>query len=677
MFAKIAIDVPLFRTFSYKVSPEFEGILQPGMRVLVPFHRTRAVGICLDLSEDFDEVAEGFFARDLKAILAVDPSLCYSRKDLDWLEQAADYYYCSPGTVMAQAMPREYFDVENFGVRPGGRSKAISLPDNPVCKSVRLTPGQENIVREIVARRDSYFPALIHGVTGSGKTEIYIEVIRQVLESGKSALYLVPEIGLTPQTLARLNAHFAGKLLVFHSGLSDKQRLLQWQSCLADKAQVMVGTRSALFAPFQNPGVIIVDEEHDSSYKQEDRFRYHARDLALWRASFNQIPVVLGSATPSLESYQLAQSGKLKLFELKGRVGGATLPLIEVIDMAREKSQFKNPLILSQKMTEAIGHHVKSGKQVILYVGQRGYAQNAYCTACGHIQICANCDVSLKYHAPQKILKCHYCEYEKKFDGVCIKCLNPSLVPLGFGTQSVEEELKIQFPRLKMLRVDSDSFPSPKKLEAAFASFRHGEIDLLLGTQMLAKGHDFPNVSFVGVVGVDAHLGLPDFRAAERSFQTLVQVAGRAGREDHKGHVFVQSYFPQHASVVTGTRQDFADFAALELSLREKLHYPPFSRLVQIKFISAHPDRLEKFLIAWRDFLKQAEAQLQKQGIIMMGPVEMAIHKLRGKYRYHVLLKVPRRLKAAAVAKYFVDGFEKSAHAGVHCLVDVDPLGLM
>lgn len=677
MFAKIAIDVPLFRTFSYKVPSEFQGILQRGMRVLVPFHRTRAVGICLGVSADFDEVEEDFPEKNLKGILAVDPALFYSEKDLNWLEQAADYYYCSPGTVLAQAMPRGYFDVEHFEVAQGGRVKTISIPDYTGRKRVTLTSAQQDIVQEVTRHQNKYFSALIHGVTGSGKTEVYIEIIRQLLESGKSTLYLVPEIGLTPQTLSRLNAHFSGKLLVYHSGLSNKQRLLQWQSCLADKPQVMVGTRSALFAPFQNLGVIVVDEEHDTSYKQEDHFRYHARDLALLRASLSPIPIVLGSATPSLESYRLALSGKMNLFELKERVGGGRLPVVDVIDMGREKSQLKTPLILSQKLTDAIAYHVRVGKQVILFVGQRGHSQSAYCTSCEHIQICANCDVGLKYHSARRVLKCHYCEYEKKFDGVCAQCKGLSLVPLGFGTQSVEEELRVQFPRIKMVRIDSDSFPSPKKLEEVFTKFHRGGIDLILGTQMLTKGHDFANVAFVGVVGVDAYLGLPDFRAGERAFQTIVQVAGRAGREDHKGHVLVQSYFPQHASLVTGIRQDFAGFAAMELALREKLHYPPFSRLVQLRFVSGHLDRLENFFASWQDFLEHAEVDLKKQGIIMMGPVEMAIHKLRGKYRQHILLKVPRRLKPSVVVKYLVNSFEAAPHAGIHCLVDVDPVGLM
>lgn len=677
MYAKIAIDVPLFRTFSYKVPLEFQSNLSRGQRVLVPFHRQKQVGICLDVCERYDEELEGYPEAGLKAVLQIDPQPVYRLEDWDWLCQASEYYCCSPGMVFAQAMPAEYFNADQFSVTQSKRMRPPALPKWTGKKEIRLNPEQKKIVDAVLQDSRKYHAVLIHGVTGSGKTEVYIEIIKSILQGGRSALYLVPEIGLTPQTLARLNAHFEGQLLVYHSGLSGKQRLSQWMSCLDGQPKIMVGTRSALFAPFQNLGVIIVDEEHDSSYKQEDHFRYHARDLALLRANLHGIPVVLGSATPSLEMHQLALSGKMSLFELKNRAGGGRLPVVEVIDMGREKSQSKTPLILSQKMTDAIDHHVRRGKQVILFVGQRGHAQNAWCAACGHIQVCANCDVSLKYHSARQELKCHYCEFVKKFDGVCDRCGAASLVPLGFGTQSVEEELKIQFPKLRVQRVDSDSFPSPKKLEAVFDRFRRGEIDVLLGTQMLAKGHDFANVSFVGIVGVDAHLGLPDFRAGERAFQTIVQVAGRAGREDGLGHVLVQSYFPNHASIVTGIAGDYAGFAALELGLREKLHYPPFARLVQVKFMSGHEIRLKSFLAGWKDFLEKAPVELARQGIIMMGPVEMPVHKLRGKFRQHILLKVPRKLKPSAVAKYITGDFQTRQPRGIQCFVDVDPVGLM
>lgn len=677
MYAKIAIDVPLFRTFSYKVPDEFQGVLRRGSRALVPFHKGRVVGVCLGVFDSYDEQKEGFPEKELKSILEVVPDCPYRDVDVDWLEQASDYYYTSPGMVFSQAMPSAFLNPDALEVK---FSKRIRPPefqkwDGGMIRG--LTEKQKAIADVILKNLSRYFPVLIHGVTGSGKTEIYIEVIRQVLNAGQSALYLVPEIGLTPQTLARLHAHFPGQLLVYHSGLSEGQRLLQWQSCRRDMPQVMVGTRSALFAPFANLGVVVIDEEHDNSYKQEDHFRYHARDMALLRASLHKIPVILGSATPSLETWHLAQTAKITLFDLPERVGKSRLPVVEIIDMGREKSQFKMPLILSPKMTDAIGHHVRSGQQVILFVGQRGHSQNAWCSACEHIQVCANCDVSLKYHSTHQALKCHYCDYVKKFDGICVSCKMNAVVPLGFGTQSVEQELKIQFPRFRIQRVDSDSFPSPQKLEEMFTRFRQGEIDVLLGTQMLAKGHDFSNVSFAGIVGVDAHLGLPDFRAGERAFQSVVQVAGRAGRADQRGHVLVQSYHPQHASMVTAVAQDYQGFAALELKLRERLCYPPFAKLVQLKFVADHESRLVAFFETWRDFLVQAIQHLSRQGIQVLGPVEMPVYKLRGKFRRHILLKVPRKLKPSSVARYLVEDFQARRPRGVLLHVDVDPVGLM
>ena len=314
---------------------------------------------------------------------------------------------------------------------------------------------------------------------------------------------------------------------------------------------------------------------------------------------------------------------------------------------------------------------------MILFVGHRGHAQNAYCENCHKIQVCANCDVGLKFHAHQNVLKCHYCEFSKNFDEICEFCSKKALIPLGLGTQSVEDELCQRFPKLKIVRVDSDSFSSIKKLQTVFENFAKGEIDLILGTHMLTKGHDFSKVGLVGVVGIESHLGLPDFRSSEKVFQTLVQVAGRAGREKQRGEVFVQSLFPEHESLKLAVKQDYEDFAESELKHRKILCYPPYYRVAQLRFLSHRDQILKVFFHRWQTFLEKTREDFLKKKILLMGPTEMAIYKLRGRYRYHILLKIPRELKSAEVARYLVENFERQKPKGIECLIDVDPVHLV
>lgn len=652
-------------------------MLKRGSRVLVPFHRGKSVGLCLKVQENYNPSKSRVSEKDLKEILAVDEGGLLSENYLKWIEFAADYYVSSPGQVLAQALPQAYLDPDDFTVTKTRRFRPIEIREWTGRAEITLTKAQQDITEKVSAHLSEFYPSLIRGVTGSGKTEVYIEIIKCALATGRSALYLVPEIGLTPQTLSRLNSHFAGKLLVFHSGLTVNQRLSAWQRALGGEALVMVGTRSAIFAPFRNLGVIVIDEEHDSSYKQEDRLRYNARDLAVMRASLEKIPVVLGSATPSLESFYQAEQGKYHYFELKERVGGLALPKIELIDISREKEQTGLPLTLSQNVIKSVEAYLNRSEQIILFVGQRGFAQNAFCVSCRAIQTCPNCSVGLKYHSYAKRLKCHYCDLDKPFDEICSVCNTKALTLLGFGIQAVEEEVKTHFPRACVVRVDSDSYPSPKKLHEVLEDFAARKIDIIVGTQMMSKGHDFENVGFVGVLAVDAHLGLPDFRAAERSFQTLVQVAGRAGRKGKQGQVMVQSYHPEHPSLLHGINHDYPAFARLELAMRETLGYPPFFRLVQIRFLSNLEGEIKAFIKNWEPELDKIKTNLSRSGIQILGPTEMPLAKLRGKFRYHMLVKIPRRLKNRDVVQYLLDGIEPRLSRKIQCQIDVDPASLL
>lgn len=671
MFANVALPVPLRTLFTYKI-PKTIVDLSEGTRVLVPFGKKRCLGFCVETTANAPE------EKEIKDIIAVIPQpQLFSKPYWQWLKNAADYYVTPLGQILAQAVPSYYFDVEALKASSPPKSHELSFDLGFHTRDVTLTTEQEKIYDTVKKNFSEFYPLLLHGITGSGKTEIYIKLIKLCLERQGAALLLVPEIGLTPQMLSRLNHHFKDNLLVYHSGLSVNQRLTQWNRCLANRPLVMVGTRSALFAPFPNLGLIVVDEEHDASYKQEDRFRYHARDLAVMRARQLSCPIVLGSATPSLESYYLADTGKYHLATLSDRVGGAKLPRLKAVDFRLEKEQRDLPRLLSKSLHDAIDRHHAHGKQVILFVGMRGFAQNAYCLHCARIELCLNCSVGLTYHKTTHMLKCHYCGLQRAYDEICPTCHDKVLTLLGFGTQSIEEEVKTWHPRCQVSRVDSDVAGTAKKVQALFSDFAARKIDLLVGTQMLSKGHDFSHVGLVGIVGADAHLGLPDFRAAERSVQNIVQVAGRAGRSTTHGEVIVQSLLPDHPVMQFALKQDYKSFAQWELKNRQALIYPPFGRLIQIRFLAADQTSLTRFLQEWQIFLQQAQKGFATQDLRILGPVEMPIAKLRGKYRHHVLIKVRRGLKFQDFLAYVLHDLEKRDPQKIQYQIDVDVIHLI
>lgn len=672
MFAEIAIDVPLRMTFTYRIPDDFLADLRPYSWVRIPFGRKKVAGLVVKISEKAPHIPLEKL-KDITEPLPNHPKLAKSY--WDWLNFAADYYNAPLGQVISQAIPSYYFEIKKRDKPP--RCQVLKFGEGFLTKTAKLTPKQNEIFQAINDHKTAFYPALLHGITGSGKTEIYIKLIKEVLTRGESALFLVPEIGLTPQMLARLNHHFENQLLVYHSGLTQNQKLFQWQQGLQDKPQVMVGTRSALFTPFEKLGLIIIDEEHDTSYKQEDRFRYHARDLAISRAQHLKIPIVLGSATPSLESYHLAQEGKYQYFELNERVGGAKLPEIRVIDYAKEQEQTKANFLVSQNIHQAIDHFYEKREQMILFVGQRGYAQNAYCLKCSTIQTCPNCAVGLKHHKHNNLLKCHYCDYEKSFDEICLNCKEKALTLLGFGTQSVEEEIKEMHPSLIIQRLDSDSISTPKQMHQIFSEFSKGKINMLIGTQMLAKGHDFGNVGFVGILGIDAHLGLPEFRASERSFQNLVQVAGRSGRSDKSGHVIVQSLMPEQPAIALGIEQDYKNFANMELASRKALNYPPYSRLIQFRFLGNHEKQLEDFLATWSVLLEHVKKTTSPQDLQILGPTPMPLSKVRGKFRYHVLIKLRRGLNHNSLVQYLLKDLDARKLTGIQYQLDIDAQSLV
>ncbi len=548
---------------------------------------------------------------------------------------------------------------------------------------------------------------LLHGITGSGKTQIYIETIKSALSKGKSAIVLVPEISLTPQIVARFQFHFGEKVAVFHSRMSTGERYDSWRLAKRGDSSIVIGPRSAIFAPLKNIGLIIVDEEQESSYKQFDKTpRYHARDVAVMRAMENNAVVVLGSATPSIESYHNAQSGKYKLIELPERVDNAQLPEIEIVDMlierqkkfetfrAERKAEFEKDAVaaralkrklyigsISDVLKEKIEDRLSRKEGVILLQNRRGFSAFVECYNCGHIEMCEHCNVTLTYHSTKKHLRCHYCGYVKAPPDVCPKCLSIQLNYKGLGTQRIEDELQKMFPSASIVRMDLDTTSVKGSHNKILSQFALGEFDILLGTQMVAKGLDFSRVTLVGVICADTQMLLPDFRAAERTFQLLTQVAGRAGRSSSlKGEVVIQTYQPNHYCMKHVVDHDFVSFYNEEIKNRKDLNYPPYSRIALIEIKGKNENEVSRHALKIHQLLIAQSRQLK-----ILGPAEAAISKINNYYRWYILIKdlktkdpsgkILRNILTKAVSNYNKSSLGKSR--SVKIIIDVDPVGMM
>ncbi|HXF42298.1 MAG TPA: primosomal protein N', partial [Pyrinomonadaceae bacterium] len=538
-----------------------------------------------------------------------------------------------------------------------------------------LNSSQKEVLGKIQLSLDQnkFKPFLLHGVTGSGKTEIYIRAIKHILSQGKSAVLLVPEIALTPLFARRLRGHFGSQVAILHSSLGEGERFDEWRRLKSAEAKIAIGTRSAIFAPVEKPSLIIVDEEHDSSYYQHEPPFYNARDLALVRGRDCGATVVLGSATPSLETYYNAQKGKYELLELPQRVEGRPLPQAEIIDMREEFRKSGRSMLISPVLRNAIKETISRGNQAILLLNRRGFSAFVLCRMCGNTIKCKNCDVSLTYHKRENKLICHYCNYSIKTPDKCPVCLSEYLYFIGEGTEQLEDRLDKIFPDARIGRLDRDVVRRRGEVDQILKKFDQGELDILAGTQMLAKGHDFHKVTLVGVVSVDNILGLPDFRAAERTFQLLAQVAGRAGRGKLKGQVFIQSYLPDHYVLEFARRQDYKGFYEAELNFRKSMYFPPFCYLASILVTHKNQESAQKFAQRFRQALDRANAQKKCR---ISGPASAAIARLKGIYRFQILVRSPHR----SLLHDVISEAEKLADsAGVdrsNLRIEVDPIEL-
>jgi len=534
------------------------------------------------------------------------------------------------------------------------------------------------------ARASNTFQSFVlHGVTGSGKTEVYRRSIARELEAGRTALVLLPEIALTPQFVATFRAHFDREIAVLHSGLTPAERFDQWRRIKRNEVDIAIGARSALFAPLRDLGIIVVDEEHDTSFKQSRGPRYNARDMALVRGRMESARVILGSATPSLESYQNARDERMKYLEMPERVEGRPMPPVDLIDMRDHDDEAAESAFISEPLRQALAETFRQDKQAILFLNRRGFSPCVLCQACGHVFRCPNCDVSLTYHRHSEALRCHHCDHSIRLPEACPECGDSALGKRGIGTEQLESELERLFPDATTARLDRDT-TTGKQLRKKIRKFRRGDIDVLAGTQMVTKGHDFPNVVTVGVILADLSLNFPDFRSAERTFQLLTQVSGRAGRSDEGGRVYVQTYNPDHYAIQAASDHDYQGFAGRELQVRDDLAYPPHGHLIAIKFESESNARATQ---ASREYATTARRLLREHetlgsSVFMLGPAMAPLSKLKGRSRWQLLLKSRQRpplRKLTTRMLSHVGYFDRSdsRYRDVRIIVDVDPLNLL
>jgi primosomal protein N' (replication factor Y) len=514
---------------------------------------------------------------------------------------------------------------------------------------------------------DAFATFLIHGVTGSGKTEVYLRAIERVVARGREAIVLVPEISLTPQTIRRFRRRFP-RVAVLHSHLSDAERHRHWRAIASGEIQVVVGARSAIFAPTRRLGLIVIDEEHESTFKQETTPRYHARDVAVKRAQLERVPVLLGSATPALETWRNAEQGRYVRLPMLERVGARPMPEVALIDLRYERPALGG---LSDSLRQAMTEALDDGGQVILLLNRRGFHTFVICPKCGQVVKCHACDVALTYHKGRRLLLCHTCDAERPCPPACPSCRATNLHYGGIGTERLEREVELAFPQQVIKRMDSDTMRTPGSHEQVLAAFRAGEVQILLGTQMIAKGLDFPNVTLVGVVNADTALHLPDFRAAERTFQLVAQVAGRTGRGDRPGRVLVQTYCPDHPAIVHAAQHDYEGFVASELPERQKYGVPPFGRLVRI--IARGPD--ESTVQGYLKTLAEALSAASPPTVRLLGPAPAPVLKIRNLYRFHLQLRCP----AAKPLQELLHAVPATVPlpAGVELAIDVDPASLL
>ena len=691
MYAEVLIEYSaksIDKSFTYIIPHHLEGIIKVGMKVLVPFGPNTINGFVTKIINEYQESYE------LKEIVdIVDKYFCLNDELMKLGEYLQSKTLCTKITAYQTMLPsslkvkeqksdyskyltyvelnktidevKEYIEsnprrkkqievlnnllVENKLLKSSLSSNVVEVlleenlikltkeqiyrlnKDKCIIDRIKFSPDQQNAIDTIDLNSENTY--LLHGVTGSGKTEVYIELIKRVVSLGKKAIMLVPEISLTAQIVNKFYDHFGNDVAIFHSGLSNGEKYDEYLKILRDEVHIVVGTRSAIFTPLTNLGLIIIDEEHSETYKQDSTPRYHSLDMATFRSKYNHIPIVLGSATPSLESMARALKGVYKYIEMPNRVGKAILPKIEIIDMANEMK--KRNMIFSSALKNKIQDRLLKKEQVILLLNRRGYSTVISCKACGYTYKCPHCDITLTYHKTSNNLRCHYCGYTVFKGDTCPECNEKSLADYGLGTEKLEQEIKSIFPEFRVIRMDADTTSNKGAHEDIINRFKNHEYDILLGTQMISKGLNFPLVTLVGVINADATLNIPDFRSGERTFALLSQVSGRAGRNELPGEVILQTFNPDNFTLKCVQENDYKKFYNYEMSNRHKLDYPPYYYLTSIKIASKDYDIASKEIIKVK---KHLEKKLSNDTIIL-GPTTASMFKINNIYRFQIILK--------------------------------------
>jgi len=662
-FAEIALNLPMDKVFHYTIPDRHAGLLSVGKRVFVPFRDKDIPGIIVG----FSNTSEISGVKEIRSVIDGEP--IFSGQMLTLAGWIHDTYLCSWGEAIHAMIPGV---IKSGKASVKRRSKEEVVEKKHILEKPFVLNREQQYALDAVleeVRRKSYRTFLLHGITGSGKTEIYLQAIDRVLKEGRSAIVLVPEISLTPQTVKRFISRFGEQVSVMHSRLTGSMRFHEWNRIRTGRANIVVGARSAIFSPVVNLGIIVVDEEHETSYKQEDTPRYHARDVAVKRGELESCPCILASATPSLESYYQAQKDRYRLITLTKRIDDRKLPRVKIVDMRMELATRKRLVMFSRILVDEMNRVVGKHEQAIIFLNRRGFSTYINCKHCGHVMKCKRCNALVVYHFDKKSLICHYCDLRMTPPDICPKCKGAYIKYFGIGTEKVESEVSRLVPHAKVIRMDADATSKRGAHDRILETFRTHATDILVGTQMVAKGHDFPKVTLVGIVNADVTLNIPDFRACEKAFNLITQVAGRAGRGDSGGEVIVQTYAPHHYAIVTASKHDYEKFYEQEIKSRKDMEFPPFCHLIKICLRSRNDIRTEN---AAREFAEGLKKELKD--INIAGPSPAPISKVRGYYRWNILLKGKNRSIMTTALRKAMGKIKRPS--GVLIAVDVDPMSM-
>jgi primosomal protein N' (replication factor Y) len=645
-YVEVVFNLPVRKSFTYAVPSGITTAV--GCRVSAPFGARKLAGLVVAEREAPPEGVASI--KELGRV--IDSRPLFDERVLNLARWMARIYMCSLGEALSAMIP-------------GGRreTEPEELPLDEETRDYALAGQQSDAIRSIVERGTGSF--YLFGVTGSGKTDVFMKVAQEVVAKGRGVIYLVPEISLTHQVVRVFKSHFKERLAILHSSLTPSQRLTEWTRVLDGKVDLVIGARSAIFAPFPNLGMIAIDEEHEGSYKSGTTPRYHARQVAMYRASQEGAVLLMGSATPSLEAWHHMREGTITELRLPDRLSGGAMPAVEVIDMRHQQGPLSAPLL------EEIGKTRAEGRQSILFLNRRGFSYLFHCRSCGYEMSCTHCSVALTYHKGRERMICHYCGRSAAPITICPQCGSLDVGYSGFGTEGIEEELQRHFPRLVVRRIDTDAVKKKKVLRQALADFREGRIHVLVGTQMVAKGLNFPGVKLVGIVNADTGFQLPDFRAAERTFSLIVQVSGRAGRSIPDGRVLIQTWRPGAAAIMMAREGRLEEFYSSELEVRRQLGFPPFSRLVRLVVRGRNRQKAMQGCAA----LTRAVTERVGGAGEVLGPVEAPLARIAGNYRYHCIVRTTKFSEAHARVSAALE--EHKAPTGIYIEVDVDPQALL